>query len=133
MGKPFIIKIDQQSLKFLLEQRVGTLAQQKWITRFLGYSFLVEYKKGDKNKVADAFSRKVSDPSSSLSLLEHAHTSSSSTLSLAAPQDDAQFYLISFPCPTWLDILKDSYQAYSEYHNLLTALATNAPPAHLSS
>ena len=85
MGKPFIIKTNQQSLKFLLKQRVGIPAQHKWITKFLGYSFLMEYRKGDENKVANALSRRLLDPSSSLSLLEHAHTSSSLTLSLAAP------------------------------------------------
>lgn len=58
MGKPFIIKIDHQSLKFLLEQRITTLAQQKWLAKFLGYAFVVEYKKGVDNRVADALSRK---------------------------------------------------------------------------
>ena len=41
VGKPFIIN---QSLKLFLEQRVGTPTQQKWITKLLRYSFLVEYK-----------------------------------------------------------------------------------------
>lgn len=45
VSKPFIVKSDQQSLKFLLEQRVGTPAYQKWITKLLGYGFVVEYKK----------------------------------------------------------------------------------------
>lgn len=45
VGKPFIVKTDQQSLKFLLEQKVGTPAWQKWITKLLGYGFVVEYKK----------------------------------------------------------------------------------------
>ena len=49
-GMPFIIKIDQQSLKFILEQRIVTPAQQKWFTKLLGYSFVVEYKKGKENK-----------------------------------------------------------------------------------
>ena len=66
VGKPFVIKTDQQSLKFLLEQRVGTPAQQKWITKLLGYSFLVEYKKGKENKAANALSRRLR-----LQLLQH--------------------------------------------------------------
>lgn len=33
----FVIKIDNQSLKFLLEQRVTTLLQQKWRTRLMGF------------------------------------------------------------------------------------------------
>jgi hypothetical protein len=58
LGRPFVVKTDQQSLKFLLEQKVGTPFQQKWITKLLGYDFVVEYKKGVENRVADALSRK---------------------------------------------------------------------------
>jgi hypothetical protein len=58
LGQPLFVKTDQQSLKFLLEQKVGTLFQQKWITKLLGYDFSVEYKKGVENKVADALSRR---------------------------------------------------------------------------
>ena len=59
VGKPFVIKTNHQSLKFLLEQRVGTPTQQKWITKLLGYSFVVEYKKGRDNEAADALSRRM--------------------------------------------------------------------------
>jgi hypothetical protein len=38
----FTIKTDQQSLKHILEQRVGTPMQQKWIFKLLGYHFVVE-------------------------------------------------------------------------------------------
>uniref|UniRef100_A0A2N9HVX1 Integrase catalytic domain-containing protein n=1 Tax=Fagus sylvatica TaxID=28930 RepID=A0A2N9HVX1_FAGSY len=59
LDKAFVIKTDQQSLKHLLEQRVGTPMQQKWITKLLGYPFVVEYKKGKENVVADALSRQA--------------------------------------------------------------------------
>ena len=59
MGRPFIVKTDQQSLKYLLEQKIGTLAQQKWFAKLLGYAFVVKYKKGKDNLVADALSRKA--------------------------------------------------------------------------
>ena len=59
LGKPFVIKTDHQSLKHLLEQRIGTPMQQKWITKLLGYSFVIDYKKGKENVVADAFLRKT--------------------------------------------------------------------------
>ena len=61
LGRPFVIKTDQQSLKYILEQRVATLAQQKWLAKLLSYLFVVEYKKGCENRVADAFSRRVDD------------------------------------------------------------------------
>lgn len=50
VGKPFIINIDQQSLKFLLEQKFGTHALQNWLTKLLGYVFVVEYKNGGKTR-----------------------------------------------------------------------------------
>jgi hypothetical protein len=40
-----------------LEQRVGTPTQQKWVSKFLGYDFTVEYKRGRDNKAADALSK----------------------------------------------------------------------------
>ena len=59
VGRPFLVKTDQQSLKNLLKQKIGNPAQQKWITKLLGYAFIVEYKKGKENVVADASSRQV--------------------------------------------------------------------------
>lgn len=53
----FVIRTDQQALKYLLEQKIGTPAQQKWISKLLGYDFSVEYKRGRENRVADALSR----------------------------------------------------------------------------
>jgi hypothetical protein len=57
-GNTFVIKTDQQILKHLLEQRISTPIQQKWISKLLGYHFVVEFKKGRENKVANALSRK---------------------------------------------------------------------------
>ena len=44
------------SLKFLLEQRIAIPTQQKWLAKLLGYAFVVKYKKGIDNRVADALS-----------------------------------------------------------------------------
>ena len=70
---------------------------------------MVEYKKGRENKVADALSRVQSSVDNS---------------SLAA-----SLYSISFPCPLWLDSLKDSYKSDEGYQDLLSKLVdSNHPP-----
>jgi hypothetical protein len=33
LGQQFEIKIDHQSLKYFLEQRISSLKQQKWVTK----------------------------------------------------------------------------------------------------
>ena len=93
LGRPFVIKTDQQSLKYILEQRITTPAQQKWLAKLLGYLFVMEYKKGCENRVADALSKKVDvdfrgdiDQVPSLTSL----------------------CLISFPYPSWIEELKAS-------------------------
>ena len=63
----------------------------------LGYLFMVEYKKGYENKVADALSRR-SDPSYEASV--------SPSVSASHPT----LFLILFPCPSWIEELKDSYE-----------------------
>ena len=93
LGRPFIVRIDHQSLKFLLEQRIATLAQQKWLAKLLGYAFIVEYKKGVENKVADALSKRSNYMSG-----QYEEFPKVSCL-----------LLLSVPDPTWLHILRDSY------------------------
>ncbi|RVW13442.1 Transposon Tf2-2 polyprotein [Vitis vinifera] len=85
LGHNFKIQTDQQSLKYLLEQKMGTPLQQKWITKLLGYEFVVEYKQGKENKVADALSRKMED------------------------QKEGKLYAITAPANTWLEQLRTSY------------------------
>ncbi|XP_042950388.1 uncharacterized protein LOC122282508 [Carya illinoinensis] len=50
VGQHFKVRTDQQALKYLLEQRVGTPAQQKWVSKLLGYDFSVEYRSGKPTK-----------------------------------------------------------------------------------
>jgi hypothetical protein len=61
IGRHFKVKIDHDILKYFLEQRLSSEEQQKWVTKILGYDFEIIYKKGKKNVVADALSRKDED------------------------------------------------------------------------
>ena len=57
LGQAFKVKTNQQSLKYLLEMRVGTPIQQKWLSKLIRYDFVVEFRAGRENLVADALSR----------------------------------------------------------------------------
>ncbi|XP_042939584.1 uncharacterized protein LOC122274627 [Carya illinoinensis] len=86
VGSQFVIRTDQQSLKFLLEQKIGTPSQQKWISKLIGYDFKIEYQKGKENVAANALFRR--DDSRDKEVL----------LSAIIVLD-----------PMWLQQLKDSY------------------------
>ena len=70
----------------------------------LGYSFIVEYKKGKENKAVDALSRK--EKGSDVQIVDALVQSS---------EDVGSLFLISFPCVAWFTILKDSYNEDDEY------------------
>lgn len=57
VGRPFIIKTDQQAIRFLLGQKIFTPAQQKWLTQIRGFYYSIEYKKGEENIVDHPLSR----------------------------------------------------------------------------
>ncbi|KAL0446254.1 UNVERIFIED_CONTAM: Retrovirus-related Pol polyprotein from transposon.6 [Sesamum latifolium] len=58
VGHHFIIRTDHQTLKHILEQKVDTALQQKWISKLLGLDYEVQYKNWRENKAADALSRR---------------------------------------------------------------------------
>ena len=58
LGRHFIVRSDQQSLRFLTQQREVNHDYQKWVTKLLGFDFEIQYKAGCSNRVADALSRK---------------------------------------------------------------------------
>ena len=58
IGRHFKIRTDHHSLKFLLDQRTHTPAQQQWILKMMSFDYEVCYRKGVTNKVDDALSRK---------------------------------------------------------------------------
>lgn len=58
MERHFKVKIDHDSIKHFLEQKLSSKEKQKWVTKMLGYDFEIIYKKGKLNVVADTLSRK---------------------------------------------------------------------------
>jgi hypothetical protein len=60
-GRPFVIKTDHHSLKYLLDQFLATIPQHHWVGKLLEFDFSVQYKPGHANMVADALSHRDTD------------------------------------------------------------------------
>ncbi|GKA69696.1 retrovirus-related pol polyprotein from transposon 17.6 [Tanacetum coccineum] len=57
LDRHFIIKTDHCSLKYLLNQRITTPTQMKWLPKLMRFDYEVVYKRGSKNGAEDALSR----------------------------------------------------------------------------
>ncbi|WVY89372.1 hypothetical protein V8G54_034886 [Vigna mungo] len=49
LPKKFTIITDHQSLKYILDQRLSTTFQQKWLVKLMEFDFDIEYKQGREN------------------------------------------------------------------------------------
>lgn len=58
VGHKFKIVMDKWSLCYLLEQRITTPEQQKWIAKLVGFDYEIVYRPGLENKAVDALSRR---------------------------------------------------------------------------
>lgn len=61
LERRFTIRTDQRSLKFLLDSRFKQESQHPWLLKLAGYDYIVEYKRGAENKVADVQSRRLEE------------------------------------------------------------------------
>jgi hypothetical protein len=57
-GRRFVVHTDHRSLRFILDQRLTTIPQYQWASKLLGYDFVVEYRPGTLNVMADVLSRR---------------------------------------------------------------------------
>ncbi|KAL1534405.1 hypothetical protein AAHA92_30586 [Salvia divinorum] len=78
LGREFVIRSDQKSLKELLQQVIQTPEQQLYVRKLMGFKFTIEYKTGAANRVADALSRRDED----------AHTDEGLLMAIAHPMPD---------------------------------------------
>ena len=65
-----MIKTDHFSLKYLMEQKITTAFQGKWLSKLMGFDYEICYKKGKENVVADGLSRVTSAQLMALTLSE---------------------------------------------------------------
>ncbi|KAF2313838.1 hypothetical protein GH714_018225 [Hevea brasiliensis] len=58
IGRKFTVRTDQRSLKHFYCSKLAPQHKQYWLSKLMGYSFMIEYKTGISNKAADALSRR---------------------------------------------------------------------------
>ncbi|GJZ44771.1 ty3-gypsy retrotransposon protein [Tanacetum coccineum] len=105
LGRHFTVQTDHQSLRALTSQTIQTTAQQKWITKLLGYDFDIIYRPGTANGPADALSRLPTGTFHALSVL-------------------------SKPVLTILEGLRHFYKLNKDANTLLTSI-THKPSEHV--
>lgn len=104
---PFTILTDQKSLTHLDDQRLSTPWQHKALSKLMGLTYQIQYKKGTDNRVADALSRAP-------------HTA---TYELSA---------VSVLRPVWLQDVQTAYTQDPSATQLLSQLSINSPQGHFA-
>ena len=59
MGRKFLLKIEDTSLKYLFDQPDMNARQARWLDFFSEYHFKLKHIKGKENKMVDALSRQT--------------------------------------------------------------------------
>lgn len=105
LGSKLIIKTDQQSLKFMMGQRLVEGIQHKLLLKLMEYDYTIEYKSGKENLVADALSR--------------------------LPQKEAvadRCHPMTVVIPEWIVDIQRSYENDVQAHKILSLIGTAADP-----
>lgn len=58
LGRSFVVRTNHSSLKYLWDQRIHIVSQQKWLLKLLGLDFILKCKQRVHNRVANALSRR---------------------------------------------------------------------------
>ena len=103
VGYHFVIKTDHQSLKYLLDQKLTTALQHKWVAKLLGLDYEIQYRRGAENRLADALSR-----------LQTGGTTQAVQL--------GSCLAISTVKPVWIQELQESYNSDSQCQNIISQL-----------
>jgi hypothetical protein len=93
-----ILRTDQQSLKYMGEERLVQGIQHKLMVKLMGYNYKIEYKKGKENREVDALSRR--------------------------PQE-SQLMSISIAVPLWMNHVLSSYAQDEKCKELEAQLRIN--------
>ena len=70
LGRHFVIRTDHFSLKYLLEQKITTAFQGKWLSKLMGFDYEICYRGGKENVAADGLSRITAAQLSTLTVSE---------------------------------------------------------------
>lgn len=83
------------------DQRINTIVQQKWLAKLISYDFVIKYKPGKENKVADSLSRVIENNFGALNQSNQEVEGTTGKKCLA----------ISALVPQWLQEIKLDYSA----------------------
>ncbi|KAL2248535.1 UNVERIFIED_CONTAM: Transposon Ty3-G Gag-Pol polyprotein [Sesamum indicum] len=75
--------------------RIDSVLRQKWVTKLLGLSYEVHYKKGNENRAANALSRRIHQ------------------------DDDLQTHAISTQIPLWIQEVQMSYEGNTLFQTII--------------
>lgn len=106
LGSKLVIKTDQQSLKYMMSQRLVEGIQHKLLLKLMEYDYTIEYKSGKENLVADALSRSPN----------------------LKGEEAESCQVIAVVVPEWVQDIKKSYETDIQAHKILNMIGTTADP-----
>lgn len=76
---------------------MGTITQQRWVNKLLGYNFIIAYKRGNENKAHENL-KNIAD-------------------------QEAILAMVFFPMLDWIEEFRGSYQKLEEFKELILELS----------